>query len=202
MLLAPGSTAAPGRAGDERVERGHCRSRKKKKATAEQGLIPPHSRSLVSGDQLCSLHPTNLAARFALCLGHAGVLWSRQLHCAASARGAGPAQGIIPPSPAPRKAVSPSPHVLAQPDRSKGAAAQLAQRLVSRVEQLSFPHGLVASCGDHRQETLQTSLNALRLHKQLRTAVLWGNGQTGPHGLLWPRGGTRRSQLWRCTPED
>ena len=50
--------------------------------------------------------------------------------------------------------ISPSPHVLAQPDSSKGPRAQLTQSLVSCVEHLSFPHWVVASCGDHHQETL------------------------------------------------
>lgn len=143
-----------------------------RRANAEQGLIPPHLCSLVSRDQLCSLHPTNLAARFALCLGDADVLPGRQLRSAASVRGAGPAQEISHPFPPPRKLVSPSPHVLAQPDGGKGAVAQLAQSLVSRVEHLSFLHGVVASCGHHRQETLLTSLSAFRLTEQLRTAIL------------------------------
>lgn len=111
------------------------------------------------------------------------MLPGRQLRSAASARGASPAQEISPPFPPPRKAVSPSPHVLAQPDGGKGAAAQLAQSLVSRVEHLSFPHGVVASCGDHRQETLLTSLNALRLKEQLRTAVL---PEERPDTSWWP----------------
>lgn len=58
------------------------------------------------------------------------------------------AQGISQPFPPPQKAVSPSPHVVAQPDGGKGSAAQLAQSLVSHVEHLSFPSGVVASCGD------------------------------------------------------
>lgn len=104
-LPASGSTAVPEGAGEKRAERGHCRSRKK--ATEEKGLVPPHSRSLLSGGQLCSLHPTNLAARFALCLGRAGVLWGRQLRSAASARGAGPAQGISHPFPLPERRSAP-----------------------------------------------------------------------------------------------
>lgn len=163
-----------------------------RRANAEQGLIPPHLCSLVSVDQLCSLHLTSLTARFTLCSGDADVLLRKQLRSAASVRGAGPAQQISHPFPPPRKLVSPSPHVLAQPDGGKGTAAQLAQSLVSHVEHLSFPHGVMASCGDHRQKTLLTSLNAFRLQEQLRTAVLpeeWLDRSRQPL-LTWEEPGT------------
>lgn len=54
-------------------EHGYCRVQMRKE-NAEQGLIPPHLHSLISGDQLCSLHPTNLAVRFSLCSGMPGML--------------------------------------------------------------------------------------------------------------------------------
>lgn len=155
-----------------------------RRAKAEQGLIPPHLLSLVSGDQVCPLHPTSLAGRFALCSG--GCQYApRQAAalCCVCERGRS-CPGDQPPVPtSPKGRYSPSPDVLAQPDGGKGAAAQLAQSLVSRVEHLSFPHGVVASCGDHRQETLLTSLNALRLKEQLRTAVL---PEERPDTSWWP----------------
>lgn len=163
-----------------------------RRANAERGLIPPRLRSLVSRYQLCSLHPTSLRCRFTLCSGDADVLWGKQLCSAASAGGAGPAQEISHPFPPPRKLVSPSPHVLAQPDGGKGPAAQLAQSLVLRVEHLSFPRRVVASCGDHRQKTLLTSLNAFRLKEQLRTAILpeeWPARSRRPL-LAWEEPGT------------
>ena len=126
------------------------------------------------------MHPTSLAARFAPCSGDAGTLPGRQL---CPERGWS-CLGARPPLPtSPKGSRGPLPHVLAQPNGGEGAAAQLAQSLVSRVEHLSFPRGVVASCGDCRQETLLTSPSALRLREQLRPASLL---EEQPHRSRWP----------------
>lgn len=93
--------------------------------------------------------------------------------------------------------ISPSPHVLAQPDSSKGPRAQLTQSLVSCVEHLSFPHWVVASCGDHHQETLLIPWN----NHWGRTAVLpeeWPNGYLWPP-LAWEEPGIISALVWGLT---
>lgn len=74
LLLASSSTIAPGTSKGLERKRTWILQGLNEKRKCRARADPTHLHSLISGDQLCSLHPTDLAVRFSLCSGMPGML--------------------------------------------------------------------------------------------------------------------------------